>query len=166
MSKHAPNSQWTPERVERLKTLWAEGKSANQVAVDMACGFSRSSVLGKVSRLKLPARAKDVSHTTKAQRSDARGQRVNGNKGQPKANAIVHNVRAMRALPPRPLPDDEIDAGIDASHLIGIMSLNDSRCRWPMGPATGSAQLFCGVKKSRHAGPYCPEHTRRSEPQR
>lgn len=164
---------WTDAQVEQLKTLWSEGLSASQIAMEMACGYSRSAIIGKVHRLKLPARARNVAHTTAAQRTEARMKREpgkpHGNRGQPKANAIV--ARAARKLPTPPAfaaePFDMEDGeGNDATHLIGILALSDSVCRWPMGSATGSAQLFCGVGKSRHAGPYCPEHTRKSEPQR
>lgn len=161
---------WTEDRIRVLTAMWTNGHSASQIMAALGGGLTRSAVIGKVHRLNLPKRAKDVSHTTKAQRTDARMKREpgtpHGNRGQPKVNAII--ARAARKPPtPPPTPiDDEIDVGVDASHLVGIMDLNDSRCRWPMGPETGSAQKFCGVRKSRHAGPYCPEHTRKSEYQR
>lgn len=48
---------WTDERVERLKKLWAEGLSASQIAAQLG-GVSRNAVIGKVHRLNLPGRAK------------------------------------------------------------------------------------------------------------
>ena len=48
---------WTDERVERLKRLWAEGLSASQIAAQLG-GVSRNAVIGKVHRLNLPGRAK------------------------------------------------------------------------------------------------------------
>jgi GcrA cell cycle regulator len=44
---------WTPERVERLEKLWDEGLSANEIANDLKCGFTRSAVIGKIHRLGL-----------------------------------------------------------------------------------------------------------------
>ncbi|HLS18833.1 MAG TPA: GcrA family cell cycle regulator [Paracoccaceae bacterium] len=48
---------WTDERVETLKELWAEGKSASQIAKEMG-GVTRNAVIGKVHRLGLSNRAK------------------------------------------------------------------------------------------------------------
>lgn len=43
---------WTPERVERLTWLWAEGLSARQIA-DKLGGVTRNAVIGKSHRLNL-----------------------------------------------------------------------------------------------------------------
>lgn len=48
---------WTDERVERLSTLWLEGRSASQIAADLGGGVSRNAVIGKVHRLGLSGRA-------------------------------------------------------------------------------------------------------------
>jgi GcrA cell cycle regulator len=46
---------WTDERVEMLKTMWAEGKSASQIAKELG-GVTRNAVIGKVHRLGLSNR--------------------------------------------------------------------------------------------------------------
>ena len=43
---------WTDERVETLKTMWSEGKSASQIAKELG-GVTRNAVIGKVHRLGL-----------------------------------------------------------------------------------------------------------------
>ena len=48
---------WTDDRVEKLKKLWADGLSASQIAAQLG-GVSRNAVIGKVHRLCLPGRAK------------------------------------------------------------------------------------------------------------
>ena len=48
---------WTEERVELLKRLWADGRSASQIAAEIG-GCSRNAVIGKVHRLGLSGRAK------------------------------------------------------------------------------------------------------------
>ena len=48
---------WTDERVERLSTLWLEGRSASQIAAELGGGVSRNAVIGKVHRLGLSGRA-------------------------------------------------------------------------------------------------------------
>ena len=47
---------WTDERVERLSTLWLEGRSASQIASELGGGVSRNAVIGKVHRLGLSGR--------------------------------------------------------------------------------------------------------------
>jgi GcrA cell cycle regulator len=44
--------QWTPERVELLTRLWAEGLSARQIANKLG-GVTRNAVIGKAHRLNL-----------------------------------------------------------------------------------------------------------------
>lgn len=46
---------WTDERVELLKTMWAEGKSASQIAKELG-SVTRNAVIGKVHRLGLSSR--------------------------------------------------------------------------------------------------------------
>jgi hypothetical protein len=46
--------EWPAERTERLCVLWAQGMSSTLIAIEF--GMSRSAVLGKVSRMKLPLR--------------------------------------------------------------------------------------------------------------
>lgn len=46
---------WTPERIEQLKKLWSEGKSANEIANELGA-ISRNAVIGKVYRLGLSTR--------------------------------------------------------------------------------------------------------------
>ena len=43
---------WTPERVELLCKLWAEGFSARQISQQLG-GVSRNAVIGKAYRMKL-----------------------------------------------------------------------------------------------------------------
>src|SRR6218665_1072362 len=64
---------WTDERVEKLKRLWAEGLSASQIAAQLG-GVSRNAVIGKVHRLSLPGRAKAGGGTSAASRPAAKRQ--------------------------------------------------------------------------------------------
>ena len=61
---------WTDERIERLKTLWTEGVTANAIANDLG-GVSRNAVIGKAHRLGLearpsPVKANDVAEALQA----------------------------------------------------------------------------------------------------
>lgn len=146
---------WNDEAVEALKKLWAQGLTATQIADEMGDGLSRSAVLGKVRRLKLPARQSPtttVQERAAAGRARAAAQRGAKPGGRPRK--ITVDTSAFDA---DPLPEEEL--GNDVTHLVGIMRLDRRSCRWPVR-GEGSATLFCG-KHADH-GPYCPEHSERA----
>ena len=66
---------WTDERVEALKTLWAEGLSASQIAARLG-GVTRNAVIGKVHRLKLSSRGPRDGRARKAEK-DGKFRRFN-----------------------------------------------------------------------------------------
>jgi len=46
-------SAWTQDRINLLKRLWPEGRSAETIAQELGGGLTRNAVLGKVARLGL-----------------------------------------------------------------------------------------------------------------
>lgn len=50
---------WTDERIDRLKAMWAEGKTASVIAEELG-GVSRNAVIGKAHRLGLDSRPSPV----------------------------------------------------------------------------------------------------------
>ena len=60
---------WTDERVELLRQLWLDGKSASQISAELGQGLTRNAVIGKVHRLGLSGRAK--SSTARGIRASA-----------------------------------------------------------------------------------------------
>ena len=59
---------WTDERVELLKKLWADGLSASQIASQLG-GVTRNAVIGKVHRLNLSGRAKPASNAARPRKA-------------------------------------------------------------------------------------------------
>jgi len=57
-----PESTWTEERVTRLRELWAQGKTASEIAMALGGAVSRNAVIGKVHRLKLSGRPSPIKH--------------------------------------------------------------------------------------------------------
>ena len=55
---------WTEERVDTLKNMWAEGKSASQIAKELG-GVTRNAVIGKVHRLGLSNRTGTAASSSK-----------------------------------------------------------------------------------------------------
>ena len=51
---------WTDERIEQLKQMWQNGKTASQIAEELG-GVSRNAVIGKAHRLGLQSRPSPVS---------------------------------------------------------------------------------------------------------
>ena len=49
---------WTDERVELLKKLWLDGRSASQISGELGGGVTRNAVIGKVHRMGLSGRAR------------------------------------------------------------------------------------------------------------
>ncbi len=90
---------WTEERVEILKKLWAEGKSASQIAKELG-GVTRNAVIGKIHRLGL------------SNRDGGKGggkARVAKVETAPKAAAPAEEA-PVEATPPRPEAAAEAEA--------------------------------------------------------
>ncbi len=132
---------WTDERVETLKTMWNDGKSASQIAKELG-GVTRNAVIGKVHRLGLsnraqPAKAaaKDASAakpaTATAKPKPAAAKAPAAEKPQPaaaRAKAAPETPAAPSALPIRkaivpagqPLPPQPSNSEISAEALANL----------------------------------------------
>ena len=55
---------WTNDRVELLKKLWGEGKTAAEIAKTLG-DVTRNAVIGKAHRLKLSARVSPIQQNKK-----------------------------------------------------------------------------------------------------
>lgn len=163
---------WTDERVERLKKLWADGLSASQIAAQLG-GVSRNAVIGKVHRLNLPGRAKSggqASVRTKrataaprapnyANRSATQATRtVSRTSGGAAAGAALQqdlNVVAAEELDTRPV-DDVV---VPISRRLTLVELSERTCKWPIGDPLQDGFHFCG-NDSGDASPYCGYHAK------
>src|SRR5687768_15531828 len=61
---------WTDERVDLLRKLWAEGLSASQIAAQLG-SVTRNAVIGKVHRLKLSSRGRSTATAVKPKKPAA-----------------------------------------------------------------------------------------------
>lgn len=133
---------WTPETIERLKTLWADDLSGSAIAG--ALGTTRSSVIAKAARLGLPGRT-----PTTFQRSA----RKNKRKGHPWTTA--GNATAKR-VPQFPATVQSGDAPVGG---VTLLDLKEYMCRWPFGDPKSDDFRFCGCLKVSGRS-YCAEHLR------
>jgi GcrA cell cycle regulator len=132
---------WTDDRIERLKTMWAEGMSASQIA--RALGeVTRNAVIGKVHRLGLAGRATPVARVERPRPAP-----------QPRVAAPPRPspMRAVQVVeePLEPMPET----------AVTVVDLNASTCKWPLGDPTDANFRFCG-RRAGGSSPYCEAHTR------
>jgi GcrA cell cycle regulator len=82
--------EWTDERVELLRRLWLDGKSASQISDRLGGGLSRNACIGKIHRLGLGGRGRAPS-----------GRPSPATTTSPPAAAVAA-VRVIHARPARP----------------------------------------------------------------
>jgi GcrA cell cycle regulator len=145
-----------PARVELLKNLWAEGRSASQIAVVIG-GTTRAAVIGKVHRLGLPLRGKATPRTASAPRRAA---------PRPRSKPVMPCPAMQRPRDERghlegsPLPP----AQEGDTPRVATLDLEPHHCRWAVGDpleAGATKPLFCGTTRVRGLS-YCEAHARRA----
>jgi GcrA cell cycle regulator len=145
---------WTEERVELLKKLWAEGHSASKIAAELG-GVTRNAVIGKVHRLGLSGRARPPSTAAPRQRKPKTqsGMRVS-------RPALRGNTALAHAYDYEPEPEPEfVDNVIPLGQRRSLLELKENTCRWPIGDPGDPDFFFCGG--STMGGlPYCAHHCR------
>lgn len=151
---------WTDDRIELLTKLWAEGLSASQIAGRLG-DVTRNAVIGKVHRLGLSGRT-----TT----SRAKTMRTRRRPAQPRNRAARPQLRSHGNTALKPAYDADTEEElvllpaavpellIPLHERASILTLNESKCRWPIGDPGDEEFHFCG----RHSGtqtPYCEYHS-------
>lgn len=120
---------WTDERVNLLKQLWGEGKTAAEIAKKLGEGVTRNAVIGKAHRLKLSSRLSPIQQNTKP-------------------------VKTAEAPKPRKrLPKQPEFKGKE----ISLVELETGMCRWPSGDPKEDDFSFCG-HDTVEGLPYCETH--------
>ena len=173
---------WTDERVETLKTMWSEGKSASQIAKELG-GVTRNAVIGKVHRLGLSNRAAPAKTAEKdtPPKVEAKPKAKPVRKPEPAAPASVEAEdkppAAATPLPIRkaivpagqPLPPQPSQSEISAEALanlaeiekkalkLSLMELTERTCKWPIGDPATEEFWFCG-HPAQAGKPYCEVH--------
>lgn len=138
-----PATSWTFERVQMLRTLWAQGLSASQIARRLAGGVTRNAIIGKVHRLGLSGRAKPPPGVTR-----------------PPTQVVKRRRRApaepsLAVVTPAALP-----MGAEEHGLATMLTVGPRACRWPFGDPLASGFSLCGRPCCR--GAYCAPHGARA----
>ncbi|GLK81704.1 GcrA family cell cycle regulator [Methylopila turkensis] len=167
--------QWTDERVELLKKLWADGLSASQIAAELG-GVTRNAVIGKVHRLGLSGRAKSapsaaprlrkpaaspshrVSAPIAATAARAPQSATYATRGATAlAAAPVMEARTIAAPAPRVVPVQLVETQPIVCENVTIMELRENMCRWPLGDPSQPDFRFCGGRCTPGQA-YCAHH--------
>ena len=152
---------WTDERVELLRQLWLDGRSASQISAQLGLGVTRNAVIGKVHRLGLSGRTK--SSAPAAPRVRQRAAPLHRPPAAHRHSGVSHSVRGNTALA---LNADHLmemrsivyeDVVVPISLRVTIVELKESMCRWPLGDPTSAEFRYCG-SQSTGSGPYCSPH--------
>ena len=175
---------WTDERVEQLRKLWLDGKSASQIAAELSNGITRNAVIGKVHRLGLSGRVKSPSQAAprprpakpQASPSHSSGSGSGASHGSGASAGMIQRSqtaprqsmpmsRGATALAYAPRADLEPvlrpteEVVIPMSERVTIMELKESMCRWPLGDPATPEFRYCG-SKSPIGDTYCGHHAR------
>lgn len=134
---------WTDDRVELLKKLWGEGKTASEIA-NILGDVTRNAVIGKAHRLKLSGRNSPIQSTAKKTIVHASNSNTN-------AETSATPTRGR----PKKQPQDPI--GDIPVKRIKLADLKDRQCRFPLGDPKDKDFSFCGCRAVPGI-PYCMEH--------
>lgn len=148
---------WTDERVELLKKLWADGLSASQIASQLG-GVTRNAVIGKVHRLNLSGRAKPAASAARPRKA-----RAPASHRPPQRTMIAGNtalkIHAHPAPRRAPVQVPIEDLVVPISLNVSLLALNDTMCKWPIGDPGAEGFHFCGHRNFNNL-PYCEYHSR------
>lgn len=172
---------WTDERVELLKNMWGEGRSASQIAKELG-GVTRNAVIGKVHRLGLsnratPAKAaKDKPAAKEPAKRKPKTTPVATTKRieEPSSTTAVVNaltipprkpiITAGKPLPPQPSTNEISQEALatvaeveKTAKKLTLMQLTEKTCKWPIGDPATDDFWFCGLGVQQ-GKPYCEAH--------
>jgi GcrA cell cycle regulator len=138
---------WTDERLELLKSRFAAGLSAREIAGDI--GVSRNAVIGKLFRLNLTR--EKASDARRPARKDAEKERRPG-----PVPRLQYQMLQKLYAGPQPVADDE---PVHSEHRCSLLELSAEKCRWPISTPGAEDFCFCGNAPLK-GQPYCAGHTR------
>lgn len=153
---------WTDERVELLKKLWLDGRSASQISSELGGGVTRNAVIGKVHRMGMSGRAKAPEAVPVAAARPRDKQPARTVTPRPTGPLVRGNLALSVA--PRPVaqsaPRHVAEVVIPISERVTIMELREAMCKWPLGDPMSADFRYCGAKAPLGGAPYCGTHAK------
>lgn len=143
-------TEWTDERVARLKELHAAGVTYE--AIGREFGVTRSAISGKVRRLGMGVpMVKHFGPKPKRVQKPGWMRLKKPEKAPPPA--------MQRFLDKFPMPEVPIDLGLRTELSCDVVGLTKHNCHWPIGTPSTEDFFFCG-QKAVDGRPYCGAHCR------
>ncbi|MGS1095178.1 GcrA family cell cycle regulator [Aquamicrobium terrae] len=155
---------WTDERVELLRKLWAEGLSASQIAAQLG-GVSRNAVIGKVHRLKLSGRGRTTAAPARQKKTSSASVSKPARSASPARSAAptVGATALQVQFDAEPVARQHLRAVenvvVPISRRLDLTELTERTCKWPNGDPLSEDFHFCG-NEAGESGPYCAYHAR------
>jgi hypothetical protein len=145
------NTAWTDERVAELRQRWAEGQSAGYISRQV--GMTRNTVMGKRTRLKLPARPTAIDmFGAEVKPKKVRSAKTTKPRAMVKTSALTGGILPGPSAPPAPVVSQGEPPLV---YHIGTLDLEPNMCRWIDGDPKGD-HSYCG--KPTGGRSYCATH--------
>lgn len=135
------SAEWTPSETQQLLALWKQKKTATEISMIMGL-VSRSSVLGKIQRLR-------IKGLIPKEDDEARNAKVYV---APKIYVRPRVFKPRPALPPQPAPEPT------GFFSVTLADLRPNQCKYIEGDYAANdmrAALMCGEPTNKT---YCPHH--------
>jgi GcrA cell cycle regulator len=176
-------TEWTDAQITTLKDRWAKGWSGTQIMGELP--FSRSAIMGKISRLKLPPR--DQGHGSQrklkqyaavpaqaapAPRTEATPARPflapppaprlrNGHDPSQRRNPSQNILAKIALAEAEPGLPENLKGDAPDGTGVKFIDLAPGACKWPKGDPLEDSFEFCGCKALPDL-PYCAPHARKA----
>lgn len=149
------DSPWTDESlaVEALRLRDVEGLSNAKIAVRLGKGLTRNAIIGKLLRLDVAAGRIKTKRPVKTEQERRLSAKLS--KERHRQTSKLHRPRNLAPKPPRQVAFDPPTAPTSATNVTMVDLPYSGACKFPVGEATGAAQLFCGGAAK---GVWCPYH--------
>ncbi len=151
-------SGWTTERRAVAKKLWAEGRSASEIAKALG-GVSRNAVIGLMHRAGL----------AKGQASQPRSMaappvlRLRAPKAAaapvPRRLSVAGNGMVFETVGNERPPREIVPLRVEDAGRATVLTLGAHMCKWPIGDPAREGFTFCGRRQD-PGRVYCAEHAK------
>ena len=157
-------SKWTDERVNLLKQLWGEGKTAKEIAGVLGGGLTRNAVIGKAHRLNLSGRASPIQQNISPARKKLETKaRETGKLKDIKPKIQPKEAQKRKSETEITFTRRKKEVPAEAFKALGagvkLEDIKDRMCRWPIGDPKSPNFHFCGAQCDGQT-PYCEAHAK------
>lgn len=156
---------WTDERINTLKKMWKEGKSAAEIAKTLGKGVTRNAVIGKAHRMGLSGRPSPIKKPAPPKKEAAKAKEKpqaapKAAAPAPKKTAAAPAAKSQPVPPSREAAEELKKMEREAPQIgggVALIDLTERMCKWPIGDPRDADFSFCG-RGIRVGTPYCAEH--------